>query len=61
MFNVLPTFADIGIALVVFIFYFEWTLAVVIFFVISAYSESSQETALCMNINALRKIQSRRV
>ena len=36
----MPTFADIGIALIFFIFYFEWTLAVVIFFVMAAYGES---------------------
>ncbi len=39
MFNVLPTFADIAIALVFFIIYFEWTLALVIFFVMAAYGE----------------------
>ena len=39
VFNVLPTFADIAIALVFFVIYFEWTLAVVIFFVMAAYGE----------------------
>ncbi|RPD63723.1 hypothetical protein L227DRAFT_542647 [Lentinus tigrinus ALCF2SS1-6] len=41
MFNVVPTFADIGIALVFFVIYFEWTLAVVIFFVMAAYVAAS--------------------
>ena len=39
VFNVMPTFADIGIALVFFVLYFEWTLAVVIFFVMAAYGK----------------------
>ncbi|KAH9929622.1 uncharacterized protein BXZ73DRAFT_47940 [Epithele typhae] len=41
VFNVLPTFADIAIALVFFVVYFEWTLAVVIFFVMTAYVSAS--------------------
>ncbi|KAI1791257.1 hypothetical protein LXA43DRAFT_1011840 [Ganoderma leucocontextum] len=40
-FNVLPTFADIAVALVFFVIYFEWTLAVVIFFVMAAYVSAS--------------------
>ena len=39
VFNVLPTFADIAIALVFFVIYFEWTLALVIFFVMTAYGK----------------------
>lgn len=39
VFNILPTFFDIAIALVFFVFYFEWTLAVVIFLVMAAYGE----------------------
>lgn len=41
IFNVLPTFADIAIALVFFVVYFEWTLALVIFFVMAAYVAAS--------------------
>ncbi|KAI0661121.1 hypothetical protein C8Q70DRAFT_932186 [Cubamyces menziesii] len=41
VFNILPTFFDIAIALVFFVFYFEWTLAVVIFFVMAAYVAAS--------------------
>jgi len=37
LFNLLPTFVDIVIALVVFIVTFEWTLALVIFVVMVAY------------------------
>jgi ABC-type transport system involved in Fe-S cluster assembly fused permease/ATPase subunit len=37
MFNIIPTFFDIVIALVVFIYKFEWTLALVIFVVMFAY------------------------
>ncbi|KAI0780187.1 hypothetical protein C8Q74DRAFT_1263689 [Fomes fomentarius] len=41
VFNVLPTFADIAVALVFFVVYFEWTLALVIFFVMTAYVAAS--------------------
>ncbi|KAI0829891.1 hypothetical protein BC628DRAFT_1314647 [Trametes gibbosa] len=41
VFNILPTFFDIVIALVFFVFYFEWTLAIVIFFVMAAYVAAS--------------------
>ena len=41
LFNIIPTFVDIFVALVTFIVYFEWTLSVVIFFVFSAYGECS--------------------
>lgn len=41
LFNILPTLFDIAIALVLFCIYFEWTLALVIFFVMASYSESS--------------------
>ncbi|KAI0743423.1 hypothetical protein C8Q80DRAFT_1107266 [Daedaleopsis nitida] len=41
VFNVLPTFADIAVALVFFVLYFEWTLAVVIFFVMATYVAAS--------------------
>ncbi len=37
MFNIVPTFFDIGIALIFFCYYFGWTLALVIFFVMAAY------------------------
>lgn len=40
LFNIIPTLIDIVIALVMFIIYFDWTLALVIFFVMAAYSES---------------------
>jgi ABC-type transport system involved in Fe-S cluster assembly fused permease/ATPase subunit len=39
LFNIIPTFVDIFVALVFFVVYFEWTLAVVIFFVFAAYGE----------------------
>ena len=39
MFNIVPTFFDIGIALIFFCIYFEWTLALVIFFVMTAYGK----------------------
>ncbi|EIW63180.1 uncharacterized protein TRAVEDRAFT_62820 [Trametes versicolor FP-101664 SS1] len=41
IFNILPTFFDIAIALVFFVVYFEWTLAIVIFFVMAAYVAAS--------------------
>ncbi|KAL7281143.1 hypothetical protein ACG7TL_004451 [Trametes sanguinea] len=41
VFSILPTFFDIVIALVFFVIYFEWTLAVVIFFVMAAYVAAS--------------------
>ncbi|EKM54007.1 uncharacterized protein PHACADRAFT_257573 [Phanerochaete carnosa HHB-10118-sp] len=41
LFNIIPTFVDIFVALVFFVVYFEWTLAVVIFFVFSAYVSAS--------------------
>ncbi|OJT12750.1 Heavy metal tolerance protein [Trametes pubescens] len=41
VFNILPTFFDIAIALVFFVVYFEWTLAIVIFFVMAAYVVAS--------------------
>ncbi|KAH9858534.1 hypothetical protein C2E23DRAFT_908588 [Lenzites betulinus] len=41
VFNILPTFFDIVIALVFFVFYFEWTLAIVIFFVMATYVAAS--------------------
>ena len=37
LFNIIPTFIDIGVALVFFCVYFEWTLAIVIFAVMAAY------------------------
>ena len=39
MFNIVPTFFDIGIALIFFCIYFEWTLALVIFFFMAAYGK----------------------
>ncbi|EED77217.1 predicted protein [Postia placenta Mad-698-R] len=41
LFNVIPTFVDIGLALVLFAIYFEWTLTLVVFFVIAAYVSAS--------------------
>ncbi|KAK0195216.1 mitochondrial half-size ABC transporter [Armillaria mellea] len=41
LFNILPTFVDILVALVVFIVKFDWTLAVTIFIVIFAYVSAS--------------------
>ena len=37
LFNVIPTFIDIAVALVLFCVYFEWTLALVVFVVMAAY------------------------
>lgn len=37
LFNVIPTFIDIAVALVWFCIYFEWTLALVVFCVMAAY------------------------
>lgn len=42
LFNIIPTFVDIFVALVFFTIYFEWTLAVVVFFVFAAYGKSIQ-------------------
>ena len=50
VFNILPTFFDIAIALVFFVFYFEWTLAVVIFFVMAAYGQSHTNWKLSSSI-----------
>lgn len=41
LFNIIPTFIDIFVALIFFCIYFEWTLALVIFFVFAAYGELS--------------------
>ncbi|KAI0266983.1 hypothetical protein BC834DRAFT_871984 [Gloeopeniophorella convolvens] len=41
LFNIIPTFVDIVIALVVFTFVLDWTLALVIFFVMVAYIMAS--------------------
>ncbi|KZT04683.1 uncharacterized protein LAESUDRAFT_744261 [Laetiporus sulphureus 93-53] len=41
LFNIIPTFIDIGIALVLFSIYFEWTLTVVVFVVMTAYVSAS--------------------
>ncbi|KAH8093897.1 hypothetical protein BXZ70DRAFT_948370 [Cristinia sonorae] len=41
MFNIIPTFLDIGIALVLFCIYFDLTLTLVIFFVMAAYIAAS--------------------
>ncbi|KAI0785526.1 hypothetical protein C8Q75DRAFT_794509 [Abortiporus biennis] len=41
LFNIIPTFFDIAIALVFFCVYFEWTLALVIFIVMAAYVAAS--------------------
>ncbi|TFK44564.1 hypothetical protein BDQ12DRAFT_717702 [Crucibulum laeve] len=41
LFNIVPTFIDIAVALVTFCFLFEWTLSLVIFFVMFAYVAAS--------------------
>ncbi|CCL98348.1 uncharacterized protein FIBRA_00343 [Fibroporia radiculosa] len=41
LFNVVPTFIDIGLALILFCIYFEWTLTLVVFFVMTAYISAS--------------------
>lgn len=41
LFNIIPTFVDIFVALIFFTIYFEWTLAVVVFFVFTAYVAAS--------------------
>jgi len=41
LFNIVPTFVDILIALVLFAFIFDWTLTVVIAIAASAYSASA--------------------
>lgn len=49
LFSIIPTFVDIAVALVFFCVYFEWTLALVIFFVMAAYGMFySQQRNLCM-------------
>lgn len=40
LFNIVPIFLDIGIAIGLFVWKFDWTLALVIFFVMVAYGES---------------------
>ena len=37
LFNIIPTFADIGVALVIFIIKFDWALALVVAFVMAGY------------------------
>jgi ABC-type transport system involved in Fe-S cluster assembly fused permease/ATPase subunit len=39
LFNIVPTFVDIFVALIFFSIYFEWVLSLVIFFVFVAYGE----------------------
>jgi len=39
LFNIVPTFIDIFVALGMFCYFFEWTLALVIFFVMFTYGE----------------------
>ena len=39
LFNIVPTFADIIVALVVFVWKFDWELALVVAFVMAGYSE----------------------
>ena len=39
LFNIVPTFIDISVALILFSIYFEWVLSLVIFFVFAAYGE----------------------
>ncbi|PCH43974.1 hypothetical protein WOLCODRAFT_26357 [Wolfiporia cocos MD-104 SS10] len=41
LFNVIPAFVDIGLALVLFCIYFEWTLTAVVFLVIATYVTAS--------------------
>lgn len=41
LFTVIPTFFDIAVALVVFTVLLDWTLAVVLFFIMFTYSSSS--------------------
>ncbi|KAG5646274.1 hypothetical protein DXG03_003870 [Asterophora parasitica] len=41
LFNIIPTFIDIIVALIAFVFIFEWTLGAVIFFVLFAYVTAS--------------------
>ena len=41
LFNIVPTFVDIFVALIFFTIYFEWTLSLLIFFVFTAYGKSS--------------------
>lgn len=42
LFNIVPTFLDIIIALAIFVWKFDWELAVVVAFVMFSYSESRQ-------------------
>ena len=46
LFNIVPTFLDIAIALVFFAVFFDWTLTVVIAVATSAYSESALSTVI---------------
>lgn len=39
LFNILPTFIDIFVALAIFVWKFDWTLAVLIAFVMAGYSK----------------------
>lgn len=48
LFNIIPTFVDIFVALFFFCIYFELTLAVVVFFVFAAYGEIARH--VCMRI-----------
>ncbi|KAI0915776.1 hypothetical protein AcW1_003720 [Taiwanofungus camphoratus] len=41
LFNIVPTFLDIGVALVLFVIYFEWTLTLVIALVMATYIVAS--------------------
>lgn len=41
LFNIVPTFVDIFVALIFFTIYFEWTLSLLIFFVFVAYGKYS--------------------
>ena len=41
LFNIVPTFVDIFVALIFFTIYFEWTLSLLIFFVFAAYGKDS--------------------
>ncbi|KAI0093127.1 hypothetical protein BDY19DRAFT_922216 [Irpex rosettiformis] len=41
LFNIVPTFVDIFVALIFFTIYFEWTLSLLIFFVFAAYVAAS--------------------
>ena len=43
LFNIIPTFIDIFVALIFFSIYFEWVLSLVIFFVFAAYGAFAHE------------------